>query len=294
MARIRTIKPELFKHEDLFDLEVECGLPVRFAFAGLFTCCDRDGRFKWKPRTLKLDALPHDEVDFSRVLDALASRDFVRKYVIDGEELGVIPTFFKHQVINNREAESEIPAPTEDSYVSMTWTRAPRVDDATSTPLVHAHGEGKGKEGKGIGKEGEGKELEVERRNAPPDRVIPTIFAYWQKTMNSPRSKLDAKRINMIRAALKNYDPRQLCEAILGCSRSPFNMGKNDRNTKFNSLGLIFRDADHIDKFIELASKEVVGEESIEQRNARIMGEFLNGAGQDDPNIIDMEDGDED
>ncbi|HJV52837.1 MAG TPA: hypothetical protein VJ652_15320, partial [Noviherbaspirillum sp.] len=154
MARIRTVKPELLKHEELFDLEKETGLPIRIAFVGLFTCCDREGRFKWRPRTLKLDILPHDELDFSRVLDALWTRGFVRRYVIDGEDFGVIPTFRKHQVINNKESESELPEPDEFSYLSVPCTRDPRVDDVTPTPLFLDQGERKGKEGKGTGKEG--------------------------------------------------------------------------------------------------------------------------------------------
>jgi hypothetical protein len=34
MARIRTIKPEFFRHGGLFDAEIETGLPLRVAFAG--------------------------------------------------------------------------------------------------------------------------------------------------------------------------------------------------------------------------------------------------------------------
>ena len=64
MARIRTVKPDLFRHEALYELEIETGLPIRFSFAGLFTTCDRRGRFKWKPRQLKLDVLPYDNLDF--------------------------------------------------------------------------------------------------------------------------------------------------------------------------------------------------------------------------------------
>jgi hypothetical protein len=70
LARIRTIKPEFFRHADLYEAEKETGLPLRLAFAGLWTAADREGRFKWRPRELKLDCLPHDDVDFSRVLDA--------------------------------------------------------------------------------------------------------------------------------------------------------------------------------------------------------------------------------
>lgn len=188
MARIRTVKPELFKHEDLFELEQETGLPVRLAFIGLFTCCDRDGRFKWRPRALKLDVLPYDACDFSRVLDALVTRGFVVRYEVNGEEYGVIPTFAKHQIINNRESESELPAPEEGQVKSTTSTRAARVDDASATPH-----EGKGREGKGREEEGKGKELSVERRDAPPDRdVVAEVFAYWQK--NDELARVSAGR----------------------------------------------------------------------------------------------------
>jgi hypothetical protein len=54
MARIRTVKPDLFRHEGLFDAERASGLPLRIAFAGLWTAADREGRFAWSPRTLKL------------------------------------------------------------------------------------------------------------------------------------------------------------------------------------------------------------------------------------------------
>lgn len=149
MGRIRTVKPELFTHEDLFEAEQETGLPLRVAFIGLFTCADREGRFKWRPRTLKLAVLPHDAVDFSRVLDALVTRGFLVRYASEsGEEIGLIPTFTKHQVINNRETPSDLPAPPANldltGISTRTPTRDPRVDDASDT-----RAQGKGREGKG-------------------------------------------------------------------------------------------------------------------------------------------------
>lgn len=154
MGRIRTVKPELFKHGGLFDAEQETNLPIRLAFIALFTCCDREGRFKWRPRDLKVDCLPHDDVDFSRVLDALTTRGFVVRYASeDRSEYGYIPTFNKHQVINNREAPSELPSPTGTGVV----TREARVDHASVTREARGQSgrEGKGKEGNGNGKEGE-------------------------------------------------------------------------------------------------------------------------------------------
>jgi hypothetical protein len=150
MARIRSIKPEFFRHEALYEAEKETKLPLRLAFAGLWTAADREGRFRWSARQLKLDCLPYDDCDFSRVLDALMTRGFIVKYAIDGKEFGCIPSWHQHQVINNREKASDLPAPSEIN----TLTREARVDDATVTPLEYAQGEGKGKEGE---REGKGK-----------------------------------------------------------------------------------------------------------------------------------------
>jgi hypothetical protein len=138
MARIRTVKPDFFRHEGLYDAERKSGLPLRLAFAGLWTAADREGRFNWSPRTLKLDCLPHDEVDFAAVMDALHEHGFIIKYAIDGKEYGAVPSWQQHQHINQREAASHLPAPTSESTCAH----------------VHAHGEGKGKELEGKGRGG--------------------------------------------------------------------------------------------------------------------------------------------
>ncbi len=145
MARIRTIKPEFFRHEELFAAEKETGFPLRVAYAGLWTAADREGRFRWAPKQLKLDCLPYDDIDFSRVLDALVTRGFIVRYASEGREFGAIPSWREHQVINNREKASTIPEYNEINDL----TRATRVRLACPTPLVQVTGEGKGKEGKG-------------------------------------------------------------------------------------------------------------------------------------------------
>lgn len=146
--RIRTIKPEFFTHEALYDLEVETKLPLRVAFAGLWCAADREGRFQWRPRRLKVQILPYDSCDFSRVLDALATRGFVVKYASGNDEFGYIPSFATHQVINNREKESELPNPLECKESDACPTREARVPHATSA--CTSGREGKGKEGNTI------------------------------------------------------------------------------------------------------------------------------------------------
>lgn len=142
MGRIRTVKPELFTHEELYDAEVETGLPLRFAWIGLFTQCDKEGRFEWRPRRLKAAILPYDEIDFSRVLHAWATRGWVVKYTHEGREFGCIPTWRRHQSPNNRERESEIPPPSKDVKENKDLpTREPRVDDASLTTHMHAPAE---------------------------------------------------------------------------------------------------------------------------------------------------------
>lgn len=169
MARIRTVKPRFFRHVGLFNAEKETGLPIRLAFAGLWTACDREGRFVWIPEELKLDCLPHDDVDFSRVLDALATRCFIRRYTVAGVTYGCVPSWHDHQVINNREAASVLPPPPETVDVAGELTRAPRVADACPTRHGNYKAEGEGEE------EEEGKEdtgtVEVER--APPPTMPP-------------------------------------------------------------------------------------------------------------------------
>lgn len=153
---IRTVKPELFRHEELFDLETENTLPCRLFFIGLLTCCDREGRFLWRPRTLKSLIMPYDDqVDVSKMLDLLAEAGFVERYGPESQ-YGLIPSFGRHQNINNRESDSDIPPP--ERLDDACPTRAPRGDceelqlgDATQQPPSNSATrlEGNGKERKG-------------------------------------------------------------------------------------------------------------------------------------------------
>jgi hypothetical protein len=111
MSRIRTVKPDLFRHGELFDAEIRYQLPLRLSFVGLLTCCDREGRFRWCSRVLKLDILPYDDIEFERVLNALADSGFIQRYEVDGEYYGWIPSWDRHQVINHRESSSQLPEP---------------------------------------------------------------------------------------------------------------------------------------------------------------------------------------
>jgi hypothetical protein len=111
MARMRCVKPSLFQHEPLHKAEIETRLPLRLAYVGLWCQCDKEGRFKWRPSELKVNVLPWDAVDFAAILDALCRYDFIRRYEVDGQVYGYVPTWQRHQKPHHQETPSAIPAP---------------------------------------------------------------------------------------------------------------------------------------------------------------------------------------
>lgn len=115
-----------------------------------------------------------------------------------------------------------------------------------------------------------------------PDAVT-EIFDHWREKMNHPRAALDPKRKRLIKAALKNYDVKDLKLAIDGCSVTPHNIGMNDRGQRYDGLHIILRDADQIDRFIQNAYNppRIQGKRAmIEAINSQARRDFLEG---DDP-----------
>jgi hypothetical protein len=197
IARIRTVKPEMARHKGLFDLQQETKFPIRFVWAMMPTICDRAGRFRWRPWELKLDILPYDDgVDFARVLDALATRGFLVKYAFESEVYGCIPTFHMHQVVNNREKASTIPCFTQHGAEILIGsdahtTRAPRVPDASITPLVQDQGEGNGTEGE---EERNGNGTERTHQILKGLKSVSHILALWDIPLITQESYLIAYR----------------------------------------------------------------------------------------------------
>jgi len=106
MARIRCIKPEFFTSSDIIELT-----PLsRLFYVSLWCESDREGRLNWSPKTLKFRYFPADECDITAMADELIDAGLIVIYSANGKEYAEIPSFSHHQVINNREASSIIPA----------------------------------------------------------------------------------------------------------------------------------------------------------------------------------------
>lgn len=131
MSRIRSIKPGFFKDEDLSELPIV----ARYIFSGLWCQADREGRLEDRPKLLKLEIVPWDDVDMDAILNMLTPH-FITRYVVDGKKYIQINNFTKHQIIPNREPISTIPAQ------SCTGTVPVQYQSCTGTVPVKAEGEG--------------------------------------------------------------------------------------------------------------------------------------------------------
>ena len=81
------------------------------------------------------------------------------------------------------------------------------------------------------------------------------VFEHWRQTLNHPSAKPTPERKKVIAKALKYYSVIDLQLAISGCRLSEYHMGKNETNTVHDSLELILRNSEKIEKFKSLTGK---------------------------------------
>ncbi|MGG1249925.1 DnaD domain protein [Brevibacillus agri] len=107
MARARNIKPGFFKNEDLSELSPY----ARLLFVGLWCLADREGYLEDRPKRIKGELFPYENVNVDQYLNDLHVAGFIIRYEVDGERYISIPKFSDHQNPHHREAASRIPKP---------------------------------------------------------------------------------------------------------------------------------------------------------------------------------------
>lgn len=128
MSRARNIKPGFFKNETL----AECDPLARLLFAGLWCEADRAGRLEDRPKRLKAECLPYDDCNADDLLNQLAARGFIFRYVVDGKNFIQIIEFLKHQNPHVRELPSSIPAPSDTKHNLGSDQSLPRHDPGSA------------------------------------------------------------------------------------------------------------------------------------------------------------------
>lgn len=106
MARIRTVKPELWTDERL----TECSLSARLMFIGMLNFADDNGNMEYSAKRLKMQIFPADSIDTQPLLNELFAHGMLIEYSVSDEKYIHIKGFRKHQVIN-RPSATKIPQP---------------------------------------------------------------------------------------------------------------------------------------------------------------------------------------
>lgn len=241
MASGRMIRSQISLSPQVNDLCLKGAL----LFTWLIPHVDDYGRVNADPRRIKAKIVPmRDDIPSSEILlllKEMESKNLIVLYTIEDEIYLQLTKFEKHQSGLHKRTESKIPPPEAalnldswkfreipgNSYPTRTGTR-------TGTELEQEEN------------------LKTNTSPSAPD-LVQEIFEHWQKTMGKEKSSLDKNRISKIKNAMNlGYTVGQLKDAIVGCSLSEWNMGKNPSNKKYNSLDLIFRNSDKIESYLEV------------------------------------------
>lgn len=152
--RIRTIKPDFFRHGLLQDLEAaNPGAYVMLVFAGLWGLSDKHGVFAAEPRRVKLDVLPFLEFDMKVTLGILEDAGLIELFTCDqGKPWGWVKSFEQHQNISGKEAQaaSKNPAPPKKKPGTI-----PEPIQGSNREVTEKLPESQEKEREGKGREGE-------------------------------------------------------------------------------------------------------------------------------------------
>lgn len=229
MPRIRTIKPEFFKNEQLADLPAL----ARLLFIGLWTQADREGRVEDRPRRLKAELFPYEDYDVDKGLDMLHAAGFIARYEAYVPQDGVcaqdvprqvvsciqVVNFTRHQKLDKiNEKPSALPGPYDTDAV-------PIAGDKTSDSIAVA-GEGKGREGEGKGtgtaraRTGGNDFMPTDAQRDAYDRFIAWMKEHTPNVLAMDRP-LTVKQLCILRGEIPNSKGRQVgvsrevCQQIL-------------------------------------------------------------------------------
>ena len=104
---MRIIKPSFFTNDELADLRPI----VRLLFIGLWTVADRAGRLEGRPKKIKAELMPFDNLDVQKAISEIEALGLLMRYEVDGRKYIQITNFEKHQHPHPKEVASVMPDP---------------------------------------------------------------------------------------------------------------------------------------------------------------------------------------
>lgn len=137
MARIRSIHPGFFTDEAI----VAASPQAQIFLIGVWTQCDDQGVFEWKPITLKMRILPASNCDVAVLLGELTALGIIRQIDVGPLKYGLVRNFRRYQ--RPKKPNSTYPLPVEfRTYVGLgaTDTGTGTEDGGPSSPPVPHQG----------------------------------------------------------------------------------------------------------------------------------------------------------
>lgn len=235
MARIRTLKPEIWQDEALGTVSVE----AQCLFVGLITQADDHGRLEGGAARMRALIWPYKpEIPVEHVeewLNELQSSALVQRYTIAGRQYVALPGWHLNQKVD-RPSDSKIPPPPDDADVVLANPR--------EGSRIIALDQGPGIKDQGSGPD----EDSLRSSSGGSDRdLICELFAYWQERCGHPNAQLSPERRRKIVARLREgITPQQVREAIDGAAVGAAVKGKK----RFDDIELICRSAAKLESFI--------------------------------------------
>lgn len=136
MARIRTIKPEFWVDDQIVELD----FTARLLFIGLWNFVDDEGYIEYKPKRIKMQVFPADDIDVTGILRSLLESSRVIELDSDQGRLLKVANWDRHQKVSHA-------APTRFSGIRDISPESSRALKKTPEPSALNGIEGKGIEG---------------------------------------------------------------------------------------------------------------------------------------------------
>ena len=149
-------------------------MQVRLLFIGLWTLADKEGRLEDRPKRIKAELFPYDNLEIDTLLSRLQSAGFITRYEVGEMKVVQVSNFSKHQRITGSEVDtvSDYPPPPQGNNLETHG-------NTEETPWTT------GREGKGTGRERKGKDIgsgDPGAAGAPPD--VKKIFEGIERKKN--------------------------------------------------------------------------------------------------------------
>jgi len=211
MARIRTIKPEFWKHEDLSELPPE----THMLAAALLNYADDEGYFNANAKLIQAECCPlrDDSTNVRRSIEMLSSIGYIRLFEgSDGKSYGHIKTFSDHQRVDR-------PKPSKIKALEVSQKDRRRIDDESTL-------EGKGKE-QGTGKGStHSSDPDGQTRKYTDDDLLCAEFVLTGVMQAAPKTKKPnlekwADQVRLMRE-VDGLTHREICEVFTWANKNSF------------------------------------------------------------------------